>query len=799
MKNLLLLTGIFALAGLGFWGCSPPSSKTALLNASHLVLVSADQDETPLRTTAVRFFQDEVFARTQLKIPSRSDSNGTNGPYLILSTHPKNLPHFPRTDWQTEWDTLNSEGFCIRSGENNPGPFQIVLLARSNRGILFGLGWLLRKMVWAHGKLLFPARLSVTTSPQTTFRGDQLGYRPLSNTYDAWDLTRYEQYIRDLAVFGANSIELVISPKTDPKKQILMKTPPDKMNPALSKLIHRYGMQVWVWSAVTDINPNDPGSIRRALKRRERWFRALPYIDHWFVPGGDPGDLPVPLLFDFLQKMATLLHTFHPNAKVWMSNQGFDAQKNRLFFDYLNRVHPHWLGGVVYGPWTHLSLTEERARVPSFYSLRRYPDIGHSVRCQYPVPHWDRAFAIIENREPINPRPTQMAHIFLQFQHSADGFVAYSEGINDDVNKAVWNALGWNPNASVTTILADYVRYFISPQLVKPLVQGFLGLEKNWQGPVLENVHIRRTLKLWEKIAGENPSLEKSNWRFQSGLFRAFLDALVQHRALLEKRQEEHMNAVLRKLAAQTPAAAIDSALAIIRQHPSDRETRELTSRVLKIGEELHRTIGIQLSVPLQHAYGSERGAVLDALGASLNNREWLLGMLAGIGVLPDVKDQRTGIEQILNWENPGPGGFYDDLGNATKEPHLLLGKGWAQDPGFVASAQDEFSGDPPQRLSWRDQAQTLYATPLKMRYTSLDPKAHYTLRVLYAGRFHPTMTLTANDSILIHGPLPQPRDFIPRRFDIPQAATRTGTLTLTWHRVSGRGCQVAEVWLEKK
>ena len=173
--------------------------------------------------------------------------------------------------------------------------------------------------------------------------------------------------------------------------------------------------------------------------------------------------------------------------------------------------------------------------------------------------------------------------------------------------------------------------------------------------------------------------------------------------------------------------------------------------------------------------------------------------MLAGIGVQPDVQDQIKGINQILNWENPGPGSFYDDLGNATKEPHLLPGKGWELDPGFVESAQDEFSGDPPQRLSWRDQAQTLYQTPLQLRYTKLDPKAHYTLRVLYAGRFHPTMRLVADDSVEIHGTMKQPRDFIPRSFDIPQSLTQDGTLTLSWYRISGRGCQVAEVWLEKK
>ncbi len=44
---------------------------------------------------------------------------------------------------------------------------------------------------------------TVVTAPAYRLRGHQLGYRPKTNSYDAWDLPVWEQYIRDLAVFGA--------------------------------------------------------------------------------------------------------------------------------------------------------------------------------------------------------------------------------------------------------------------------------------------------------------------------------------------------------------------------------------------------------------------------------------------------------------------------------------------------------------------------------------------------------------------------------------------------------------------
>ncbi len=793
-KACIFLSALFT-GSLLFMSCSQPGASRQV-NASSLIVVSADRDTTAFHQKVVSLFQQEIKKRTGLTIPLKTDTTGSEKAQLILSAHTG--PFLPASVSEGG-RLLKPEGFLLHTIQNTSGHWRVFLLAKDNRGILFGLGWLLRKMTWSDGKLFLPRKINILTNPEKPIRGHQLAYRALSNTYDAWSLKDYDQYIRDLAVFGTNTIELVCSARQNPEKQILMKTPPGKMTVQLSRLIHSYGLRVSIWSDVAEAPYSTPAAIKKALTIREKWFRTIPYIDDWFVPGGDPGNQRLSDLWNFLSKMAPILHKYHPRANIWVSNQGFDDAKNRAFFDYLIRRKPNWLTGVVYGPWTHLSIEEERARLPKRYKLRRYPDITHAVRCQYPVPHWDRAFAIMENREPIIPRPTQMALIFNLFTQFGNGFVTYSEGVNDDVNKIVWSQLGWNHTAGIEDILADYARYFISPKQVQPLVTGFLALEKNWEAPVKDNPQITHTLQVWEKLAKEHPTWKKNNWRFQSGLFRALYDALVQHRNSLEQRQENRAYAVLKRLAKKAPAAAIDSALTIIHPHPTDEQTRRLKSRILELGKRLNQTIGIQLSVPLQHAYGSERGAVLDALDVSLNNREWLLGMLAGIGVQPNRKDQLEGIRQILNWENPGPGGFYDDLGNATKEPHLVQGKGWTFDPGFVESPQDEFSGDPPLRLSWRDQAETLYNTPLQVHYTHLDPNARYVLRVLYAGRFHPTMRLVANDSIQIHGPLKQPRDFIPRSFDIPHSATRSGELTLSWHRISGRGCQVAEVWLEKK
>src|SRR5690606_14563331 len=175
-------------------------------------------------------------------------------------------------------------------------------------------------------------------------------------------------------------------------------------------------------------------------------------------------------------------------------------------------------------------------------------------------------------------------------------------------------------------------------------------------------------------------------------------------------------------------------------------------------------------------------------LDLPLNDGSWLESQFKEILALADPAAQQQRIQQILDWEDPGEGGFYDDLGCVGKQPHLLPARrddAWQADPGFVSTSQSEFGGRvntsdmtlSAQRISWCNQAETLFGTPLRMHYPDLDPAASYRLRVTYAGRFRATMRLLADQVHEVHGPLPQPSEPWPLEFDIPRAATADGVL----------------------
>jgi hypothetical protein len=170
---------------------------------------------------------------------------------------------------------------------------------------------------------------------------------------------------------------------------------------------------------------------------------------------------------------------------------------------------------------------------------------------------------------------------------------------------------------------------------------------------------------------------------------------------------------------------------------PSARENR---ARVFELAEALFQSIHMQLSVPRYGAIALGRGANLDAIDFALNNRVWLKNRFQEIRSLKSESERLDKINEILHWTDAGPGGYYDDLGNLTQQSHLVRGKKYDENPDFLKSALAGFGRRLPQqgwRTSWYTDAESLFDEPLKMRYTDLDPSAHYKLRVVYGGTCH--------------------------------------------------------------
>ena len=476
---------------------------TAGIDLNEAVVVTRPGKLPNAERTAAIVLTEELAKRTGIQL--RSSTSWPKDKTVIAITSETEVSAWNRPiPVRKEEDRPESrpDGYRIYV-ESGKGTLPVIWVVGGDaRGTLFGVGNLLRKLDWEKGRIRIQPSLDLATAPAYPIRGHQLGYRAQANSYDAWDASQFEQYIRELTFFGANSIEGI--PFQDDRKTPVMKFSRREMNRDIGEICYRYGLDYWVWLPA-EIDLNDSALRTQLLDQSEQFFRDTITLTAVSFPGGDPGKNPPELVLPFLVDMAKRMKPLHPSAKIWFSLQLFSTKEIDAAYDYIDRESPEWLGGLVVGP-SSPTIQESRNRLSKQYGLRLYPDLTHNKLSQYEMHNWDQAYALTEGREAVNPRAVEYAQIFAQGAAYSDGFISYSDGVHDDVNKTVWSALSWDPAEKVADILIDYSRAYFDPAVSKESADGIFALEKNWHGPLLTNGAVEGTLLQWQNLEKQSSS-----------------------------------------------------------------------------------------------------------------------------------------------------------------------------------------------------------------------------------------------------------------------------------------------------
>ena len=798
----------FLLLLFSFTGIQITHCQTVDLSGSSIYNTISDKNSF-LRS--VEILQQEVEKRSGIKMPLIKKMPKAGQPVIILAMENdlSKLSENERSEIKA-LPEIRQEGFKLLAKKNT-----VVVVGKDSRGLLYGIGRLLRKMDMRPGKVTVSENLSLATSPRYPIRGHQLGYRPKTNAYDAFSVAQFDQYIRDLALFGTNHIE-IMPPRTDDDfSSPHMKLPAIKMIVEQSRICKEYGLDVSIWYPNLGKNYSHPDSIQRELKEREEIFSILPKLNGVFVPAGDPGDLEPDVLFAWLEKEAALLKKYHPNAKIWVSPQVFKPTQKWFdsFFAHVNKEYS-WFGGVVFGPWIKLPVQQIRNLVKASIPIRHYPDITHNYSCQYPVPNWDLAYAMTLGRESINPRPHDEKAIHNAFDEFGVGSISYSEGTNDDVNKFVWSDQDWDPETPVIETLRDYARLFVDAGKTENIAQGLTALERNWKGELLTNEGVNRTLVQWQQIEKDASLKVLQNPRFQMGLIRAYFDAYTRERLIYETDLEEKAKRILANASASSSLNALKKSREILEKAWKEPILPEYQAKCEALADSLFKSIGAQLTMK-KHGAMSGRGNFIDLMNMPINDSPWLLDQIIQIEKLQSGEERAQKIKEILNRTDPGPGGFYDHFGDPESWYRVVPNLSWEKDPGSLLSPRtgfgvglvgeewvDEikatgFKGQITPKV-WMKQAKTLYDQPLKIHYDDLDPNATYKIRISYTGRFRSRMKMSTESGQLIHDFL-QTGEKPTFEFDLPKTAITGGKVTFVWTCGEGeRGSQVTEMWLIK-
>lgn len=779
MKRVLYLLSVLIFPILFITSCS---QKTGQPDLSKAVILVSPAIPAPMNSTAPQVLNEEVAKRTSLQLQKADNWDSKTIIALVLSTDKELLGQPLPANEKQDGPEFRKEGFRLKYAEEN-GKKVLWIIGADARGVLYGIGKLLRIAAMEDGKFTLPEAVDLASSPEFPLRGHQFGYRNTANSWDAWTVEQFDQHFREQMLFGANSFENI--PFQDGPPSVHMKVSREDMNIRLSEICQKYDAEYWVWTPAS-FDLKDKKQRAEEVQKHEEFYKAYPRLDGVFFPGGDPGDNHPADVLPFLEEITVLLHKYHPNATMWISLQGFEEEKVKYFFDYLNEKNPDWLTGVVHGP-SSPPVDLERQLLPARYKHRLYPDLTHTVRCSYPVKRWDQAFALTEGRECTNPQPLYYAEVFRKDMVHTDGFLSYSDGVHDDVNKVVWSQLGWDSKADVKNIMLEYARFFFGNKVAEKAAGGILNLEQNWVGPLQGNETVGKTFELWKTLETENPQLA-GNWRWQQLVMRAYYDAFVQQRQAYEKGLESKANEILATSGTIGADKAMTQALEILKKAETEPVAKDIKQKVVDYCEALFQSVGLQTSVPKYQASGYERGAVLDFIDYPLNNRWWLEDEFKKVSEMKSEEEKEARLDFIRNYETPGEGSFYDNISSAdakhvTSETDDAIDYLW------------ENNGMSRKRLS----TQLFQFIPV-LEYTELDPNSDYLIRVAGFGE----ALLRANGERLT--PTKYEKGFEQfKEFPLSKELIKDGKLKITFdkpdedHLNWRQQSRVTDVWVLKK
>ena len=750
------------------------SGYTDLANAQ--IVIHQDDD---MSIAAGNFLSEQVYLRTGIRLPVRAEKPDAGVPAIFLGLTP-GLVTPPGMVVPSK-----KESYGIWTDQYNGSP-AVFLAGRDQRGLLFAAGKLIQVLYLAKDHISLPTAIRITEAPADRLRAHQV----ITNTqsedgFMEWDNADHlAQHVNDLIIAGANGFE---------------PTRPELLDDHLEAL----GIDLFVKLKCQEIIDLDTLPDAGVVS----FFNDFSGIDHITTYGGDAsGSVRPDLFFPHMERVLPLLLKEHPGVKWWYSNQCLEDHAkdyDDYIFSYFQERQPSWLYGMVYGPWTKRGISDIRSDLPSQYEIRHFPEICHPRWCQYPIPDWDRVYSIVWPRnQSIYAMPTMMRDIYLATRENTMGALPYNHtGVYNDLNKFVWTYAGWDPEASVEEILRAYARVFFaydfkkSPvdnsqrkigrelridQAVDYVAQGLLLLEQNWSGPLAENSSTEQALEHWIRIADCIGGPE-NNWRVEMFLEKARIDAQVKRKYDFEMMLEREAYEIMRNAPRGEITETREKVAAVLERVDTEFQNKnDFLNELRKLG--------------LTDKFG-DREEIVDNIYTSFNNRYWILDMLE------DAKTKED-FAGILNYEDPGPGGFYDNLGVNGEQPHLVGQHMWHADPGFVHNPINwvDNEDDPDDRHSQLTHALARYDTPLEMKWCNLDKNAGYRIRVVYNGPFDIRIRCQTDDGLMVHDFIEKPGNDIVS-FPVPEASTEDGELILRWFQDTSdimRGVSVSEIWLEK-
>jgi hypothetical protein len=170
--------------------------------------------------------------------------------------------------------------------------------------------------------------------------------------------------------------------------------------------------------------------------------------------------------------------------------------------------------GVLYGVGKFLRTARYDQGVPGQLPLVNFPEIS-----MFGMNPW--------GGYGTNPTPAHFQKLWDRIKHKAVGGAPYSEGIYEDLNKAIIAGFYWNSDRKAEDIVREYVSFEFSPDVADDMVEVVRIFEQNHQRGRKSMGIKESAIRAFQRVTlAENKLTEevKSSWRWRIFYLRALID-----------------------------------------------------------------------------------------------------------------------------------------------------------------------------------------------------------------------------------------------------------------------------------
>lgn len=440
---------------------------------------------------------------------------------------------------------LPVEGFSIAEAGS-----AVRITGGSPRGLLYGTGKFLRTSQYKD--FFQPSSWRGKSEPQGTMRGMYFATH-FHNWYHVAPETEIARYLEDLALWGVNALMtcfpfINLQDWNDPQADVAV-----AMLKKYARISRELGLQFGTGVNNTlfkgapahiratplpdpthrrgnhgnPVCPSNPEGLKYILDSARELFQrlsdtGLDFLVHWpYDEGGCACEKCRP---------------WGSNGYLKVSRE--TTQLGREYFPHMKSVFSTWLFDTPpEGEWQGLTdaLAKENGWVDyiladSHEEFPRYPldsgVPGHLPLLNFPeISMWGNS---PWGGVGANPLPARFQRLWDQVRHAVQGGFPYSEGIYEDMNKAITVQFYWNRDQSAQTTLAEYSAYEFSPEVTQDCLALVEHLETvagaSYLNQPVDGQKVQQAYELAEGIRNRVPEWVKTNWRWEILYLRAVLD-----------------------------------------------------------------------------------------------------------------------------------------------------------------------------------------------------------------------------------------------------------------------------------